>query len=171
MYSLICSITSYLAGFAFRFGFFVDTPFYIIIFLVFFPFNLALSMIAFFISTLAPDSKSSNTASYAIVLLAIVIESFVADNNLLTFIFTTNASTLVELLKAFLVIYPPFSYTKVNNLLPRSSQTLQFIQDTTSIYSKDHGLLESIHMISILSRKLLQDHCHLVVEHTIDTLI
>lgn len=113
LYSLICSITSFLAGFAFRFGFFVDTPFYIIIFLVFFPFNLALSMIAFFISTLAPDSKSSNTASYAIVLLAIVIESFVADNNLLTFIFTTNASTLVSLLKAFLVIYPPFSYTKI----------------------------------------------------------
>jgi hypothetical protein len=115
LYSLICSITSFLAGLAFGFGFFTETPFYIIIFLVFFPFNLALSMIAFFISTLAPDSKSSNTASYAIVLLAIVIESFVADNNLLTFIFTTNASTLVTLLKAFLVIYPPFSYTKVHD--------------------------------------------------------
>lgn len=114
LYSLICSITTYLAGLAFGFGFFTDTPFYIIILFLFFPFNLALSMLAFFIATLAPDSKASNTASYAIVLLAIVIESFVADNNLLTFIFTTNASSLVTLLKAFLVIYPPFSYTKVH---------------------------------------------------------
>lgn len=78
-----------------------------------FPFNLALSMIGFLVATLAPNSKASNTASYAIVLLAIVVQSFVSDNNLLTFIFTTNASTLVELLRAFLIIYPPFSFTKV----------------------------------------------------------
>jgi hypothetical protein len=70
-------------------------------------------MIGFFVSTVASNSKASNTASYAIVLLAIVVQSFVSDNNLLTFIFTTNASTLVGLLRVFLVIYPPFSYTKV----------------------------------------------------------
>lgn len=77
-------------------------------------------MIGFLVATIASNSKASNTASYAIVLLAIVVESFVSDNNLLTFIFTTNASTLVSLLRAFLVIYPPFSYTKVLFYLFRS---------------------------------------------------
>jgi hypothetical protein len=92
---LICSISCFLAGYSFGFGFFTQTPFYIIIFLLLFPFNLALSMIGFLVATIASNSKASNTASYAIVLLAIVVESFVSDNNLLTFIFTTNASTLV----------------------------------------------------------------------------
>jgi hypothetical protein len=78
-----------------------------------FPFNLALAMIGFFVSTLAPNSKASNTASYAIVLLAIVVQSFVSDNNLLTFIFTDSASGLVTSLLTFLTIYPPFSFTKV----------------------------------------------------------
>ena len=73
IYSLICSISCFLAGYAFGFGFFRDTPFYILIFLLFFPFNLALSMIGFLVATIASNSKASNTASYAIVLLAIVV--------------------------------------------------------------------------------------------------
>jgi len=52
-------------------------------------------MIAFFVSTLAPTLKAANASSYGIVLLAIVVESFVADNNILTFIFTNDPSILV----------------------------------------------------------------------------
>lgn len=139
IYSLICSIASYLAGLSFGFGFFADTPFYIIILMLLFPFNLALAMIGFLVATLAPNAKASNTASYAIVLLAIVVQSFVSDNNLLTFIFTTNASTLVSLLRAFLVIYPPFSFTKVAIILFRSLQTLLSFLDTTSTSLRDLG--------------------------------
>jgi hypothetical protein len=128
-----------LAGFAFGFGFFTDTPAYIIILMMFFPFNLALAMIGFFVSTVAPNSKASNTISYAIVLLAIVVQSFVSDNNLLTFIFTTNASTLVSLLRAFLVIYPPFSFTKVLPPTCRSSPTLPSSLDSTSISPNGRG--------------------------------
>jgi len=87
-----------------------------------FPFTLALSMMAFMVSTLAPTVKAANASSYAIVLLAIVIESFVSDNNLLTFIFTTDASTLVQGLKVFLILYPPFSYTKVTKISYRFLQ-------------------------------------------------
>jgi len=70
-------------------------------------------MLAFFLSTLAPTVKAANATSYAIVLLAIVVQSFVSDNNLLTFLFTTDASSLVQGLKIFLLFYSPFSYTKV----------------------------------------------------------
>jgi hypothetical protein len=70
-------------------------------------------MLAFFLSTLAPTVKAANATSYAIVLLAIVVQSFVSDNNLLTFLFTTDASAVVQGLKIFLLFYSPFSYTKV----------------------------------------------------------
>lgn len=70
-------------------------------------------MLAFFLSTLAPTVKAANATSYAIVLLAIVVQSFTSDNNLLTFIFTTEPSALVQGLKIFLLFYCPFSYTKV----------------------------------------------------------
>lgn len=106
---------------------------------MFFPFNLALSMIGFFVSTLAANSKASNTASYAIVLLAIVVQSFVSDNNILSFIFTTNANSLVQFLRAFLVIYPPFSYTKVFKHLSRFLPTSLSIQDSTLTSRNAHG--------------------------------
>ena len=88
-------MSSYLAGLAFGFGFFTDTPFYIIIFLMFFPFCIAMSMMSFMISTIAPTTKAANASSYGIVLLAIVVESFTADNNILTLLFSTDASALV----------------------------------------------------------------------------
>lgn len=171
IYSLICSIASYLAGLSFGFGFFTDTPFYIIILMLLFPFNLALAMIGFLVATLAPNAKASNTASYAIVLLAIVVQSFVSDNNLLTFIFTTNASSLVSLLRAFLVIYPPFSFTKVTINKFRSLLTSLSFLDTTSISHNDLGSQDLILMIGTLLLNPLQAHYPLEAEHSIATLI
>lgn len=107
------SVSTYLAGLVFGFGFFVETPFYIIIFFLFFPFVLAMQLLSYLISTLAPNLKASNTASYAIMLFAIVVESFTSDNMLLTFLFTEDAGSVVNFLKIFFCFYPPFSYTKV----------------------------------------------------------
>lgn len=70
-------------------------------------------MMSFFLSTLSPTLKAANAISYGIVLFAIVVESFVANNNLLIFLFSDDVSTLIFLLKAFLTLYPPFSYTKI----------------------------------------------------------
>ena len=92
---MISSISGFLAGFAFGAGFFRDTPAYIIMVFMFFPFCLAMSMMGFMISTLAPNTNAANASSYGIVLLAIVVESFVGDNNILSLLFTDNASTLV----------------------------------------------------------------------------
>jgi hypothetical protein len=139
LYSLMASASSFLAGLAFGFGFFSETPAYIIIFFMFFPFCMAMSMMGFMISTIAPTTKAANASSYAIVLLAIVVESFTADNNILSLLFTTDASLLVQFLKVFLVLYPPFSYTKVVPKLARFSQTLLSTADFTSISNKGPG--------------------------------
>jgi hypothetical protein len=112
IYSLITAIATYLAGFAFQFPFFVKTPGYIIILFLFYPFTLSMQMLSFFLSTLSPTLKAANAISYGIVLFAIVVESFVANNNLLVFLFTNDASGLVIFLKMFLSFYPPFNYTK-----------------------------------------------------------
>jgi hypothetical protein len=112
-YSLIVSFSTYFAGLTFGFGFFTNTPFYIIVFFLMYPFTLAMQMLAYFLSTLAPSLKASNTISYGIMLFAIVIESFVSDNTLLTFLFTEDASSIVIFLRYFFCCYPPFSYTKV----------------------------------------------------------
>jgi len=147
IYALICSVSSFVAGFAFGFGFFTQTPFYIIIFLLFFPFCMAIQSLGFFLSTLSPTIKASNAVSYGVVLLAIVIESFVSDNNLLTFLFSTNATVLIQLLKIFLLFYPPFSYTKVINHQFRFLRILLFFQDTILIFLKEVGLHLSLIMI------------------------
>lgn len=60
-----------------------------------YPFTLAMQMLAFFLSTLSPTLKAANAISYGIVLFAIVVESFVSNNNLLVFIFTDDPSILV----------------------------------------------------------------------------
>ncbi len=91
----MASIFAGIAGLAFNFNFFSLTPLYITILLMFFPFCLAMAMMAFMVSTLAPTTKAANASSYAVVLLAIVVESFVADNNILSLLFTDNASALI----------------------------------------------------------------------------
>lgn len=70
-------------------------------------------MLSFFLSTLSPTLKAANAISYGIVLFAIVVESFVANNNLLVFLFVDDAGFLISFLKGFLTLYPPFSYTKI----------------------------------------------------------
>ena len=56
---------------------------------------MAMAMMGFMISTLTPTTKAANAVSYGIVLLAIVVESFTADNNILSLLFTEDASALV----------------------------------------------------------------------------
>jgi len=73
IYSLVCAISTYLAGLAFQFDFFWETPAYIIILFLFYPFTLAMQMLSFFLSTLSPTLKAANAVSYGIVLFAIVI--------------------------------------------------------------------------------------------------
>jgi hypothetical protein len=110
---MVTAISTFLAGLAFGFGFFWDTPFYIIILFLFYPFTLSMQMLSFFLSTLSPTLKAANAISYGIVLFAIVVESFVSNNNLLVFLFSDDAGGLIIFLKAVLTLYPPFSFTKI----------------------------------------------------------
>lgn len=113
IYSIVSALSTFLAGFLFGFGFFKDTPAYIIIFFLMYPFTLAMQMMSFWLATLSPTLKAANAISYGIVLFAIVVESFVANNSLLVFLFSDQTSSLIRFLKIFLMFYPPFSYTKI----------------------------------------------------------
>ena len=113
IYAFVTAVSTYVAGRVFGFGFFAQTEFPIIIFFLMYPFTLSMQMLAFFLSTLSPTLKAANAISYGVVLFAIVVESFVSNNNLLIFIFTDDPNSLVQFLKIFLIFYPPFSYTKV----------------------------------------------------------
>jgi hypothetical protein len=139
IYAIIVALSTYFAGYAFGFGFFTETPFYIIIFFMMYPFTLSMQMLAYFISTVAPTLKTSNTISYGIMLFAIVIESFVSDNMLLTFLFTEDASNLVIFLRYFFCCYPPFSYTKVDHFLFRSLLISLNTRASTSVLPKEDG--------------------------------
>lgn len=96
-------------------------------------------MMGFMISTIASSAKAANASSYSIVLLAIVVQSFVSDNNILSLLFTDDAGTLVKLLRFVLVFYPPFSYTKVRSILNRFLLISQFLADSTLISIKEPG--------------------------------
>ena len=71
-----------------------------------YPFTLAMQMLSFFLSTLSPTLKAANAVSYGIVLFAIVVESFVANNTLLVFLFSDDTTPLITFLKTFLLFYP-----------------------------------------------------------------
>lgn len=88
-----------------------------------YPFTMGLQMMSFFLATLSPTLKSANAVSYAIVLLAIVVQAFTSDYTLISFLFTVDASTFVMILRTVLVFYPPFNYTKVAIILLSSLHT------------------------------------------------
>ncbi len=93
-----------------------------------------MSFFAFMIASLAPTAKAANASSYGIVLLAIVVESFMADNNILSLLFTEDASSLIVFLRTILLIYPPFSYTKVKPIIFRYLPISQIIVDITMTF-------------------------------------
>jgi hypothetical protein len=97
-----------------------------------------MQMFSFFLSTLAPSLKAANAISYGIVLFAIVVESFVSDNNLLKFLFSSDVTSLIIFLKTFLLFYPPFSYTKIfTNITEYSGFHFDFDQRIW-IHDKDY---------------------------------
>ena len=86
LYSLIVSGATLAAGLAFNFQFFVNTPFSIVLIFMF-SLSLSMQMLSYFIATLVPNLKAANSISYGFILFAIVVESFLADVNLLALIF------------------------------------------------------------------------------------
>jgi hypothetical protein len=73
IYSIVASVSTYVSGVIFGFGFFTDTNAAYIILALLIPFTLAMQMFSFFLSTLAPSLKAANAVSYGIVLFAIVV--------------------------------------------------------------------------------------------------
>ncbi len=111
-YSLFVTLSTIASGYLFQFDFFKQTPLLVII-MMFWPFNLAMFFLGFVIAVASPDLKSANSASYAFVLLAIVIQGFLNNHDIIAFIYEVKAGWGIVLLRTILCFYPPFSYTKI----------------------------------------------------------
>lgn len=85
-YSLVVAVSTICSGLAFGFLLFQDTPI-MILFILYFALCLSMQMLSFFIATLVPNLKAANSISYGFVLFAIVVQTFLADANLLALIF------------------------------------------------------------------------------------
>jgi hypothetical protein len=128
-----------------------------------------MQMLAFCVSALSPSLKASNTASYAIMLFAIVVEAFVSDNMLLTFLFTEDSGAILTFLKYFFCFYPPFSYTKVLPTSRRSSPTSLSFLDATSASWREDGYLLSCPTTWASTHKIKRSPYHLEVATTTAT--
>lgn len=120
LYCLIASLATLASGLAFGFPFFIDTPFLIIVTLMF-SLSLSMQILSYFIATVVPNLKAANSISYGFVLFAIVVQTFLANADLLRLIFETDPSGLVIFLKLFLSLYPPFSYSKIFSTITQFS--------------------------------------------------
>lgn len=78
-----------------------------------FSFSLAMQLVGYFLATATPNLKAANSISYGLVLFSIVVESFISNDSIISFLFEDEASTLIIVLRTVLTLYPPFSYSKV----------------------------------------------------------
>ena len=78
VYSLIIPLVLILSAYAFSFDVFDQTPF-LILFITYFLFTMAMCFLALFIYTLVNTAKGANTASYAFLLVGIVLQMFLSQ--------------------------------------------------------------------------------------------
>ena len=101
-----------LSGYIFQFDFFLRTPF-LLTFVTFFFFAMAMQMLMFWLCTMVSSIKYANTLSYGFLLFAIVIQLFLSNRTIILFLFQDNAADWITWVTRFLVLYPPFNFSKV----------------------------------------------------------
>lgn len=72
-----------------------------------------MQMVGYFLAAVTPNLKAANSVSYGLVLFSIVVESFMTNDSIISFLYEDEATTLIIALRTVLTFYPPFSYTKV----------------------------------------------------------
>lgn len=112
IFSAFIAVYLILTGYLFQFLFFLDTNF-VVLFFLFFTFTFSMIMISFFITTLVSSITTSNTVTYAFLLTAIVIESFITSQGVLAYMYAVDRPSWVSGFIAFISLYPPFNYSKI----------------------------------------------------------
>ena len=91
---------------------------------MFFFFAEAMLLFAFFIGTLVNTQRVAYTASYAFVLLAVLLEIILSNITLVYFLFFNKRSSLwISFIKAICYLYPPFAYSILYGVSSRVAAT------------------------------------------------
>jgi hypothetical protein len=91
IYSLIIPCVLIFTSYACSFDVFQNTPF-LILFITYFLFTLSMCFLSFLIYTMIDTAKSANTASYAFLLVGIVLQMFLSQYELLYYIYDETNS-------------------------------------------------------------------------------
>lgn len=135
-FAAIVSLASILIGLAVQFQLFFKANFFILFFL-FFIFTFSLICWAFMMSTICSTQRMAYTASYAFVLLCIVILLMVSNPLMLYFIFFNNRSgTYMIFVRAAYYFLPPFTFSLIFGIVVRRATShfddngQQFVEGT-----------------------------------------
>ena len=91
---------------------------------MFFFFAEAMLLFAFFVGTLVNTQRVAYTASYAFVLLAVLLEIILSNITLVYFLFFNKRSSLwISFIKVLFYLYPPFAYSILYGVISRVAST------------------------------------------------
>jgi len=120
-FSMCMSLITIVVGLIFQFQLFYNTNFFILYALMFF-FTLSLVCWSFILSTLCSTQRMAYTASYAFVLLAILILIVISNPLTMYFIyFNKRSSSGMGLIRALHYFFPPFTYALIFGIIVRKS--------------------------------------------------
>ncbi len=117
--TLLLQLSSMVAGFEF----FFKAPF-LLLFIFFLEFSFAIISLAFLVTTCVSSSRMAYAFSFAIILLAIVVEMSFCNVMMYYYIFMLDASsTWIVVARRLTGFFPPFIFAKIYGHMTRISST------------------------------------------------
>ena len=112
LFSAFINLLFLILVYALQWELFINTPFPIM-FLLFFMFTFDLQLCAFLMSTLLTNVKTAYAAAFCFIIVAGVIEVVFTVPFIYQIIYADNVDWTVQIFKAFLYIFCPYSFSKI----------------------------------------------------------
>jgi len=93
------------------FDIFLHCP-YPIILMLFTLFSIAMMFLAFLVSTFLKTTKAAYTASYAFILIGLVLQFFMSNIYIIYLFYSEDVPNWVVIIRTILALYPPFNFSK-----------------------------------------------------------
>ena len=107
----IVTNTLIFSGLTCQFDLFLHCP-YLILILTLGLFSAAMLNLAFLIATALKSTRAAYTASYAFILVGLVLQFLMSDISVIWMIYGDNVQTWVKVSRVLLSLYPPFNFAK-----------------------------------------------------------
>lgn len=110
-FTIIVTHSLIISGLACVFEIFLNTP-YPYFLLLFLLFSLSMINLSFALSTTLTTTKSAYTASYAFILVGLVLQFLLSDITMVYLLYGTDVPNWVKIVRVLLPLYPPFNFAK-----------------------------------------------------------